>query len=184
MTQYAKFRSGQSWDDLPPVPIVLARLGSSAPTLATFKTDVEQYTFDATNDFVIGATEITHSFKEATAIVPHVHWATNGSEVGAAVVQFQLKWSVCIVGAAAAAQITAVTGDLTIPGGTADRTIYVSDFTTSVSAAGLVIGTYIVFRFARIGAGAGSAPAADPFVLAVGFHALQDSTGSILASSK
>jgi hypothetical protein len=184
MTQYAKFRSAQSWDDLPPVPITAAKLGSSAPTIATFKTDIEQYTFDATNDYVIGATEVTHTFAEGVDIVPHVHWATNGNEVGAHTVQFQLKWSVCIPGAAAAAQATAVTGDLTIPGGTADRTNYISDFTTNVSGAGIVIGTYIVWRFERIAAGAGTPPAADPFVLAVGFHARQDSTGSMLISTK
>lgn len=184
MTQYAKFRSFQSWDDLPPSPVIAARLGSSAPTIATFITDIEQYTFDATNDYIIGATEITHTFKEGTAITPHVHWATNGSEAGDTVVQFQLKWSVCIPGAAAAAQVTAVTGDLTIPAGTADRFNYISNFTTNVSGVGLTIGTYIVFRFERIAEGAGSAPAADPFVLAVGFHALQDSTGSMLISTK
>lgn len=184
MTQYAKFRASQSWDDLPPVPVVAARLGSSAPTLATFKTDIEQYTFDATNDFVIGATEVTHTFAEGVDIVPHVHWVTNGSEVGAHTVQFQLKFSVVIPNTAAAAQVTAVTGDLTIAGGTADRTCYISDFTTNVSGVGIVIGTYIVWRFERIAAGAGTPPAADPFVLAIGFHARQDSTGSMTHSAK
>ena len=159
------------------MPIVGARLGSTAPTLATFITDIEQYTFDAANDFIIGAAEVTHGFQETATIYPHVHWTTNGAEGADKFVQFQLKYSVVAPDAAAAAQVTIVTGDLTIPNGTADRYHYVSEFTANIAGAGIVIGSYIVFRFERIAA-VGAAPAADPFVLAVGFHMIQDSVGS------
>jgi len=174
----SKFRSANAYDDLPPVPVVSARLGSSAPSIATFITDIEQYTFDATNDYIIGAVEVTHSYEEGTDIEAHVHWATNGSEAGDCAVQFQLKYSVLSIGAAATAQDTLVTGDLTIAGGTADRTFYVSAFTDLIDGASIGIGDYIVFRFERIAADDGAAPAADPFVIAVGFHAQHDSTGS------
>lgn len=174
----SKFRSANAWDDLPPVPVIGARLGASAPTLATFVSDIQQFTFDATNDFIIGASEIVHGYEQGTDIEAHVHWATNGSEVGDTTVRFQMKYSVLHIGSAASAQATLNTGDLTIAGGTADRTLYVNAFTSLITGTSITIGDYIVFRFERIAAVAGDAPAADPFVIAVGFHARHDSTGS------
>lgn len=174
----SRFRSSNSYDDLPPVPVVAARLGSTAPTLATFITDIQQYTFDATNDFIIGAAELTHSYEEGTDIEAHVHWTSNGTDGTNRHVRFQLKYSVLKVGSAASAQVTINTGDLTIPAGTASLMTYVDSFTSLISGAGVSIGDYIVFRFERIAA-AGTAPANDPFVIAVGFHMEQDSTGSI-----
>lgn len=182
MTVYAAYRTGQCWDDLPPIPVVGARLGSTAPTLATFITDIEQYTFDATNDYIIGATEFVHSYKEGTVFEPHVHWTTNGSDINDRYVNFQIKYSILIAGSAAAAQVTITTGDLTIPAATADRTYYVSTFGDR-SGVGINIGDYLVFRFERIAA-VGTAPSNDPFVIAVGFHALRDSTGSLLKYAK
>ena len=44
----SKFRASNAYDDLPPVPVIGARLGATAPTLRTFTGDIEQYTFDAT----------------------------------------------------------------------------------------------------------------------------------------
>jgi hypothetical protein len=34
------------YDDFPPAPIIGAKLGATAPTLATFIGDIEQFTFD------------------------------------------------------------------------------------------------------------------------------------------
>ena len=177
----APFRAMNSWDDLPPTPIAGARLGSTAPTLATFITDIEQFTFDAANDYIIGATELTHTYQEGTDVEAHVHWCQNGANgTGASrYVRFQLKYSLLIPGAVAGAQQTINTGDLDIPNGSADRTYYASSkFTTAISGAGVPIGAYITWRFERIAA-VGTAPANDPFVIAVGFHVRQDSTGSI-----
>ena len=44
------------YDDLSPVPITIAKLGSTAPTLDTFVDNVQAYRFGV-NDFVIVATE-------------------------------------------------------------------------------------------------------------------------------
>ncbi len=172
-----KFRAMQSYDDLPPVPIVAATVGATAPTLATFVTDIQQYTFDATNDYIIGAVELTHGYKEGSDISAHLHWCTNGTEVGATNVNFQIKYSLLIPNSAASAQATISSGNIAIAGGTADRYYRISNIGT-ISGTNLVIGSYITFRFERIAATSGSAPAADPFVIAVGFHALMDSNGS------
>lgn len=172
------------WDDLPPTPIVAARLGSSAPTLATFVTDIEQYTFDATNDYVIGATELTHAWKEGTTIYPHIHWATNGTDVGNKGVQWQLKWAIGDGSEAFSSQTTSVI-DVTIPGGTTDRTHFINEFAPTVTGTGYKIGAYIVWRLDRIAtAVGGGAPSANPFAIAIGFHAELSTTGSASRLSK
>lgn len=180
----ARFRSSVSYDDLPPVPVVGARLGSTAPTLATFVTDIEQFTFDASNDYIIGAVEFTHGYAPGTTFEAHVHWAQNGANgTGSSrYVRFQMKYSILHIGAVAGAQQTINTGELNIPNGSADRTYYLSTL-GEISGAGLSIGDYIVFRFERIAA-VGTAPAADPFVIAVGFHAIMDSSGSMTRYTK
>jgi len=166
------------WDDLPPSPIIGARLGSTAPTLATFVTDIQQYTFDATNDFVIGATEITHKWKEGTIIKPHMHWATNGLELTAKGVQWQLKYTIGDYTEAFGAQVTTVI-DETIPASTADRTHFTSVFGSTIDGTNIKIGAYICWRLERVAtAHANGEPAVDPFGLAVGFHAEQDTIGS------
>jgi hypothetical protein len=176
------------YDDLPPVPIVSARLGSTAPTLATFVTPVEQYTFDATNDYVIGATEITHKYKEGTNIIAHIHWATNGVDVGDTGVKWQLDYTVANADEAAAftsafGATAALVIDTLIPGGTADRSHILSTFAPTITGTALKIGAYIVWKLSRI-ASATAAPAADPFALAVGFHVQMDTIGSRTVSTK
>lgn len=166
------------WNDLPPSPIVGARLGSTAPTLRTFITDIEQYTFDATNDYVIGATELTHEWKEGTVIYPHIHWATNGLEGSAKGVQWQLKYTIGDDNGAFSVQATAVI-DVEIPASTADRTHFISEFAPTITGTSYGIGTYICWRLARIAtAHGGGEPAAEPFALAIGFHVEQDTCGS------
>lgn len=54
--------TGIFYDDLPPVPLLTARVAANAPTLAVFSGGVQQYTFDAVNDEVHGATEVVHKY--------------------------------------------------------------------------------------------------------------------------
>lgn len=170
------------YDDLAPSPIIAAKLGATAPTLATFVTDIEQYTFDATNDYVIGATEITHKWKEGTTIIPHIHWATNGVDVANKGVKWQLKYVIADGTEAFGAQQT-ITVDTVIPANTTDRTHFIVDFTTSISGVGFKIGAYICWRLDRIVSGT-AAPTANPFALAVGFHVQMDTPGSRTATVK
>lgn len=172
-----RFRAANAWDDLPPVPVVGARLGATAPTLRTFTGDIEQYTFDATNDYIIGATELIHSYQQGSDVEAHVHWTPNGTDGTDRYVRFQMKYSLLVPMQAATAQATITTGDILIPAGTASLTEFVNSFTTLIPGTNLVIGAYIVFRFERIAA-VGTAPSNEPFVIAVGFHARMDSTGS------
>ena len=173
-----KVGAATTFDDLPPTPIIGAKLGATAPTLATFISDVEQYTFDATNDYVIGATELIHGWKEGTTIYPHIHWATNGSEGTAKGVKWQLKYTIADYMGNFSAQAT-LTVDIPIPAGTADRKHFISGFTPTIAGTNYHIGTYILWRLERVAtAEAGGEPAADPFALALGIHVECDTTGS------
>ena len=70
-------------------------------------------------------------------------------------------------------------GDVLIPASTATRSHAITSLGADISGTGKKIGGYITFRFRRIAlAGAGSAPTADPFCLAVGFHHEIDTVGS------
>ena len=178
---YVGIGSALSYDELPPVPIIGAKLGSTAPTLATFIGNVEQYTFDATNDYIIGATETTHRYKEGTDIQPHIHWATNGVDGTDRGVKWQLEYSVSNSDettpfSSAFPATTTVSIDTTIPANTADRSHILSVFTV-ISGTNLKVGAYIVWRLSRI-ASAATAPTSDPFGLAVGFHMQQDTLGT------
>jgi hypothetical protein len=176
------------YDDLPPSPILAARLGATAPTLATFVSGTEQYTFDATNDYVIGATEVTHGYKEGTNIVAHIHWATNGTDVADKGVQWQLEYTVSNSDESAPfASAFGATGtmaiDTVIPAATADRSHILSVFAPAITGTSVKIGAYIAWKLSRI-ASATAAPSANPFALAVGFHVQMDTLGSRTASAK
>jgi len=171
-----------TYDDLPPTPITAAKLGATAPTLATFVGNIQQYTFDASNDYVIGATELTHKYTEGTDLDIHVHWATNGTDGTDRGVKLQLEYVVSNAKGVAPfdelfpGSSTNVSAETTIPASTGDRAKIISDLGV-LSDADLKIGAYICWRFERITA-VGTAPSNDPFVLAVGFHMNQDTTGS------
>lgn len=167
-----------AYDDLPPMPIVAARLGATPPTLTLFKGTIYQYTFDATNDVVYGATEITHGWKEGTILYPHIHWATNGLEATEKGVKWRLGYS---IGDANEAFSTAAAlfAKGTIPANTTDRTHYVTAFAPTIDCTNCRIGAYITWVLTRVATEhANGEPAANPFALAIGFHALQNAIGS------
>lgn len=166
------------WEDLPPTPITSARLGATAPTLALFKGTIYQYTFDATNDVVYGATEITHGWQEGTTIFPHIHWATNGLEATAKGVKWRLGYSIGD-GNEAFTVAAALFVDTEIPANTTDRTHFVSAFAPTIDGTGFRIGAYLTWALTRVATEhANGEPAADPFALAIGIHALHNAIGS------
>lgn len=163
------------YDDLPPTPITSARLGSTAPTLASFMGNIEQYTFDTSNDYVVGATELTHSYREGSPIEIHVHWVTNGTNATVTNVRWQLEYSYAnddsnFLTVSSAHNIKIVSA------ATSDRTHIVTTLGT-MNDANFKIGTYIAWRLNRLSV-TGSDTALDPFCLAVGFHVQQDTVGS------
>jgi len=167
--------------ELPPTPVTAAKLGSTAPTLATFIDNVEQYTFDAANDYIIGATEVTHGYKEGTDIHPHIHWATNGLEEANKGVKWQLEYTISNYDdttpfAEAFGATATLVIDTVITASTPDRSHIFSSF-PDITGTGVKIGAYILWKLSRV-ASATAAPVADPFGLAVGFHVQSDTIGS------
>ena len=177
---------GITWNELPPTPITATKLGSTAPTLATFLGNTQQYTFDATNDYVIGTTEVTHEYKEGTDLHAHIHWATNGGEAVDTVVKWQLEYALANmvmtgVGGAFTTGST-LSQQTTIPANTPDRTHMYTDL-GDVPGTGIKIGNYLCWKFSRV-VGIGTGPANDPFALGVGFHSESDSIGSSTETDK
>jgi len=169
--------SASTFDDLPPFSILAAKPGANAPTLATFVGNVEQYTFDATNDLVFGVTEVTHAYKEGSDIECHIHWATNGTDVDARGVKWQLEYGFSDHNSAFSATNSTMSAEATIAGATADRTHLITALGTISGTVGLHIGAYICWALSRVAA-TGSAPTGDPFAIALGFHVEQDTLGS------
>lgn len=165
-----------NYNDLPPVPIIGARLGSTAPTLTTFVGNIEQFTFDATNDFVIGATEITHGYKEGTDIEIHLHWATNGIDGTDRYVKWQIEYTLSNNLGSFLTSTQTISNQKQIPASTPDRTHLISVLGT-ITGTSIKIGTYICWRLNRISA-VGSAPSSNPFAIALGFHVDNDTIGS------
>jgi hypothetical protein len=171
---YAMKNRGK-YDDLPPMPFLFAKSASNAPTLTAFTGNIYQYTFDATNDEVFGSTEITHQYKEGTDLSAHVHWATNGSELTAKAVKWEIEYTICSPNNAFGAAVV-ISKEATIPANTPNRSHIVTEIGV-ISGTGIKIGCYILWRARRIAA-SGTAPAADPFGLAFGVHMEMDTFGS------
>jgi len=177
---YIMYGNATTYDDLPPVPILISRLGATAPTLATFKGNVQAYRFGV-NDYVEGATEVTHKYKQGADIDIHIHWATNGSEGSEKAVKWQLEYTVSNADGSAPftsafGNTVTVSAETAIPASTADRSHIITPLGT-ITGTNIIIGAYMVWRLTRIAA-AGTAPAAGPFAVALGFHVEQDTTGS------
>lgn len=168
------------YDEMPPMPIIIARLGATAPTLATFTGNIEQYTF-AVNDYVYGVSEITHRYREGSDLHIHMHWASNGSEGSDKAVKWELEYTHANADASAPftsafPTSTVISAETTIPSGTADRAHIITHLGT-VTGTGMEINGYFLWRLRRI-ASAGTAPAANPFGLALGVHIEIDTVGS------
>lgn len=172
---------GANYDELPPVPVTSAKLWATAPTLTTFKWNVEQYTFDNTNDYVIWATEITHSYKEWTDLEIHIHWATNWTDADDRTVKWQLEytvsnWDVTSPFTESFPNTTIVNAETTIPGSTADRAHILTSLWL-ITWTGLRVWAYITWRMERI-ASSWTEPTSNPFWLALWIHAKQNTLGS------
>lgn len=169
------------WNDLPPSTLSVQKLGGAGadPLLAAFVGNTQQYTF-AVNDLVPAVeTEVLHEYKEGTNLSIHLHWATNGVDGTDRAVKWQVEYTFAngsSSGTYAFPSTTTASAEITIPANTTDRTHFISNIGT-VNGSSLKIGAYIITAVSRI-ASAGTAPSNNPFCLALGYHAEQDTLGS------
>lgn len=168
-------------------PIETGRLpAANAPTWSTFNTNFGAYTF-AVNDYVdMGSQELIHTWKEDSQIEFHIHWATNGTDVDARYVKWQIEYCYAIGSSSAPftafSATTTISAETTIPAATtANSHIYTSIGTFTPS--GGKIGMQLKIRLKRIAA-SGTAPSNNPFALQVGIHIEQDTLGSRTTSTK
>lgn len=176
MTRAFQFFS-EMWNELSPSPILAARVGDFAPSLVAFVGNIKQYTFDNTDDVVYGATEITHEYKEGSAIEAHIHWAPQGMEESDKYVKWELEYQIAnLDGVFSESGILSV--EALIASGTDDRKHILSTF-GNIQIGAWKIGAIIVWKLRRVVVtGEHLEPVADPFALAVGFHCLFNTIGS------
>ena len=153
---------------------------ANAPTWSNFISNLMAYTYGV-NDFQEFTSEISHSYKEGSTILFHIHGATNGQEGSDKTIKFEIEYELIDNQTSGAfgdvyAGTTTINAEITIPSGTTDKTSWVIDVGTDATG-NFLQGAGIKGRVRRI-ASSGAEPAADPFVVQVGVHIEQDTVGS------
>ena len=165
--------------------------GAGHPTLATWNTDFEEWSY-AVGDHANGVGgEVPHWWKEGENWSPHIHWTTGS---GNYVSGDKVQWRVFICAAdsketapytqfpaATVLDIEHVFSETVLPfSGVRSK---FPDFTIPASLT--KIGGQIKVKIQRIAKSAGGTnPGTDPFVLQVGAHALSDTRTSRTIGSK
>jgi len=162
------------WLDLD-FPISLRTTGSNRPTIATLVGNIEAPRF-AVDDYVnIEGQELPHSWKRDSTIEWHIHYHTNGSDVDDRYVRFEVEVAIATNFGAISTPVTIDSGDILVPGGTADRTMRV--FGIGTTSPGDVFAPHIFARLKRVAA-TGTAPSGDPFVNMLQAHYENNALGS------
>jgi hypothetical protein len=161
--------------------------GAGKPTLATFSGNIRKYTFAINDVTELGTVELTHDWKEGTAIEIHVHWASNGTNVDDRYVKWEVDYTwaniVSAGGTTAFAAATTASAETTIPTATnVDKTHYYTDV-VSFTPSGGKVGACLNLSLKRIAA-SGTAPTNDPWCLMVGVHYQIDTLGSRSETAK
>lgn len=171
------------WDDLPPFQFVsLKPTGAGAePALTAFTGNIELNTFAINDVYQPCTTEVTHKYKEGSDISVHLHWATQSSDGTDRTVRWEFEYTISngsgSFASAFPTSLTLTSADITIPASTPVRSHQISSIGT-IPGAALTIGAYIVGRFKRVAASAGTAPSLAPYCIALGFHVQEDTMGS------
>lgn len=163
--------------------------GGDTPILTNFVGNLLRYRFAVGNFLDMPGVELLHDWKEGSALEIHVHWATavanNATPRG---VKWEIEWTLANIESQGGTvvfpntTISAQATDAVIAANEAARTHKYTSI-VAIDATGFKIGAYLLFRVRRITA-TGTAPATDPFGLAVGVHYQKDTLGSRTISSK
>lgn len=165
------------WNDIN-VSMITGKLpDANYPTWTANTTNLYSYTFAVGDYLDLSTAEILHNYKEGTDLGLHLHIITNGTEVGDTKAQYTIYYNLGDMNEAMGGELTS-TAELTIVGGTADRTHLLLDF-PDVTGTGYKIGSLLKMRIKRIAKSAGGAdPAANPFIEQLGIHYQIDTIGS------
>lgn len=160
-------------------------VGAGHPTLATWNTDFEEWSYAVGEHSNGSCSEAPHWWAENTVVSFHVHFTTgSGNYVAGDKVQWQLKVTAAdskptepfTVFPAA----TVLTAETAFTQTAAPFSSVIAVFSAfSLPAEWTKIGAQIKVRIERIAKSAGGTdPGTNPFILQVGCHALWNSTGS------
>ena len=172
------------WDDLR-VPINAIKLGGvNDPNYVQFADDtalgdtgtstgVYLYQFDkAAEEEVFFVCQMPHSWKQGTAIDPHVHWVTTGTDTGNC--RWGLEYNVASIGGTFAGTTTIYATQA--GGGTAGEHMY-ADF-TDIDMTGHTFSCILVCRLFRDATNTGDTYNEDAALLEFDFHFEKNSLGS------
>jgi len=159
-------------------PLIVRTTGAGRPTLATFVGGILQYQFAVNNNAEIESSEFPHNWKQGSEIEFHLHWATGGAnDATVRGVKWEIEYSYAGAHGGAFSGSTTISAETAIEASAADRKLYYTSVGSFTPADDITIGTQLVLGVKRIAA-AGTAPAANPFGLAVGLHFELDGFGS------
>lgn len=187
-TAWIKLGMAVTYDDIP-LPLINANLpGANTPAVAALTANTSCLTF-AIGDYANpGTAELKHKYAEGTNLDVHLHIITNGSDVAACKARYIVYYTIGDMTEVMAAEAN-MTAELTIPGGTTDRTHLYLDMGDIVGAT-YKIGALIQMRVKRLdnsdhpGHATFAEPTADPFVANVGIHYQINSPGSSAETTK
>lgn len=150
---------------------------SNVPTWETFTANTSAYAF-AVNDYIdLGGGEPQHGWKEGTVADFHLHIATKAANTSGSnrYVKFQIPVAYADINGTYTE--TTLTGEYTIPNGTAALTHFLLDM-GDLTLTGYHIGMQIKPRIRRIAATGGTEYSGSIFVIQCGAHLLNDTIGS------
>jgi hypothetical protein len=160
----------------------------NAPSWTTFIGNINAYTFAVSDYIDVEAMEVPHGWKEGSDIEIHLHWATNGNNdatVRGVKWEIEYTWANNLTagGTTAFGSIAAVSAETSIAASEPTLTNKYTSVVTFTPTGGKV-GMYIKLRIKRIASVTNTAPASNPFGLAVGLHTQLDTIGSKTISAK
>jgi hypothetical protein len=172
--------TGTVWKDID-FPIVIRTTGPNIPTLTEVQDGLTAPSWAVNDTNMCEGQEFIHEWKEASEVSWHLHLLTNGSDVDARYVKFQIDWFWTNVNGQASATITQ-SYEYEIPAATPDKTMKLIPIYLWEPVGGR-IGGHVYARLTRI-TSTGTAPSNNPWCTMLQMHVECDTGGSELVSSK
>lgn len=170
------------WDDVTVPGIGVKTGGSADPTWGAFKDGIYLYKFpDGSDKEVFFQVQLPHSYKEGTALEPHVHWAPSSTNAGAVLWKLEYSWANMD---AAFGTSTTITGTQAGSGVALQHQLCPIN-SAAMTGSGKTISSIVACRLYRNGADSGTDTfTGDAFLLSIDFHVEKDSLGSNANTTK
>lgn len=162
-----------TWEDLRFPVGGLNPIGSAAPPTVDTTDGTLLFSKSATNVIVCQA-QMSHQWKEGTAISPHIHWSP--TTTGGGNVVWRIEYQIADINGTFSGSWTAQ--DMTVAAGTTAEKHLMSEWATDIVMTGLHISAMLKIKVSRIGGDAADTYDADARLLEFDLHYEQDAFGS------